>query len=207
MQMSARRNTISSAREGHRPPGSRVARGGGERGFLASLIQDIGQPVLEIGAGGCACLTLVLAKRGLRVLAIDRDAKAVTTARRAIPGPRLRRQVVLAQADAARLPFHSGSIRTVVAYNALHHADELRASVAEIARILHRTGRLIISDWDEAKDGYLDRLDRALRARFRTLTVVPRRGRRVYIAEQPRRSARTPPANAAATRPLRVAAA
>lgn len=171
--MSAGGKIVSSAGEGQRSPGRRAARGGDERGFLASLIRDIGEPVLEIGAGACACLTLVLAKRGLRILAIDRDADAVKTARRTIPGPRLRRQVVLAQADAARLPLRSGSIRTVVAYNALHHADELRAGVAEIARVLHQSGRLIISDWDEAKDGYLDRLDRTLRARFRKVTVLP----------------------------------
>ncbi len=152
-EMSMGCKIASAAGKGQRPAGSRGARGGGEREFLASLIQDIRQPVLEIGAGACACLTLVLADRGLHILAIDRDAEAVHTAHRTIRGPRLRRQVVLAQADAARLPFRSGSIRTVVAYNALHHADTVHAAVAEIARVLHEAGRLIISDWDEATDG------------------------------------------------------
>ncbi len=204
--MSAGCEIPSSSGKGERPARWRAVRGGGERGFLASLIRDVSRPVLEIGAGACACLTLVLAKRGLRILAIDRDADAVKKARRTIPGTRLRRQVVLAQADAARLPFQSGSIRTVVAYNALHHADDVRAPVAEVARVLHATGRLIISDWDEAKDGYLDRLDRALRARFRRVTVLPRCGRRVYIAEEPRGATRTARGNASVRRPARAAA-
>lgn len=110
-EMSAGRKIPSSAGRGQQPAGWRAARGGGERGFLASLIRDVSQPVLEIGAGACACLTLVLAKRGLRILAIDTDADAVKKARRTIRGPRMRRQVVLAQADAARLPLRSGSIR------------------------------------------------------------------------------------------------
>lgn len=203
--MSAGRKIPPSGGKGERPAGRRAARGGGERGFLASLIRDVSRPVLEIGAGACACLTLALAKRGLRILAIDIDADAVKKARRTIPGSRLRRQVVLAQADAARLPFRSGSIRTVVAYNALHHADKVRAAVDEIARVLHETGRLIVSDWDEAKDGYLDRLDRALRARFRKVTVIPRRLRRIYIAEEPREATRIARRYASVRRPVRTA--
>ncbi len=190
--MSAGRKIAPSSGNRRRPLGGLVAYYGvEERKFLASLIQDIDQPVLEIGAGACACLTRVLAGRGLRILAIDRDKNAVKTAHRRIRAAGEGDQVVLAQADAARLPFRSRSIRTAVAYNALHHADALRASVAEIARVLHPEGRLIISDWDEARDGYLNRLRRALRARFRRVTVLPRLGRRVYVGEQPGGSTRT----------------
>lgn len=55
-----------------------------ERGFVASLIKDTRAPVVEIGAGSCACLTLVLAARRLRILAIDRDAGAVADARQVL---------------------------------------------------------------------------------------------------------------------------
>ncbi len=199
--------TGNTARTSPRPHGRRRTRPDTEREFLASLIQDTARPVLEIGAGACACLTHVLARHGLRVLAIDRDAEAVMTARRSISGRRWRRRVVLVQADAARLPFQSASLRTVVAFNALHHADALRGAVVEIARILHGAGRLIISDWDEAKDGYLDRLDHALRARFRRLTVVKRSARRVYLAREPRRSAQARSGHALVRCPLTAAAA
>jgi len=162
----------------------------GERGFLASLIQDTNRPVVEVGTGACACLTLVLGASGFLTLAIDRDPDAAARARRLIAKTGLLRLATVAEADAAALPLRPKSVRTVVAYDALHHAPALRASIAEIARALHRQGRLIVSDRDEAKDGFLERLGRALRGHFHKVTVVPRRGRRVYICEDPQRPVR-----------------
>ncbi len=205
--MSAGCPRASSVGKGRRLIGGPGAHGVEERKFLASLIHDLNQPVLEIGAGACACLTRVLAGRGLRILAIDRDENAVKTAHRRIRAAGEGDQVFLAQADAARLPFRSRSVRTAVAYNALHHADALRATVAEIARVLHPEGRLVISDWDEARDGYLNRLVQALRARFRRVTVLSRIGRRVYVAEQPEESMRIAGRFATLRRPLHAVAA
>lgn len=162
----------------------------GEREYVASLVRDTQAPVVEVGAGACACLTLILATHGLRILAIDRDATAVADARRLLGGVDLLKRMTLMQADATTLPLRSGSIRTVVAYNALHHAEDLRGAVAEIARVLHPRGRLIVSDWDEPANGFLGRLTRALRAHFRKVTITAREDRRVYVCEHPRRKVR-----------------
>jgi len=159
----------------------------GEREFVASLVRDTRAPVVEVGAGACACLTLVLAARNFRILAIDRDAAAVADARQVLAGVGLSEQMVLAQADAGGLPLRSHSVRTVVAYDALHHAEDLWGTVLEIARVLHPRGRLIVSDWDERANGFLGRLTRALRAHFRKVRITPREVRRVYVCEQPRR--------------------
>ncbi|MBI3989824.1 MAG: class I SAM-dependent methyltransferase [candidate division NC10 bacterium] len=161
----------------------------GEREFVTSLVLDPLAPVVEVGAGGCACLTLVLAGQGLRILAIDRDADAVAYAQRVLAGARFPGMVTLVQADAAALPLQSASIRTVVAYDALHHVEDLRGAVAEIARVLHPRGRLIVSDWDEASNGFLGRLTQALRAHFHKVVVIPRDVRQVYLCEHPRRVA------------------
>ena len=45
-------------------------------------------------------------------------------------------------ADAARLPFVDGAFDLAVAYMCLHDIDEMPAAVAEIARVLARSGRL-----------------------------------------------------------------
>lgn len=162
----------------------------GERELAGSLIRDRGAPVVEIGPGTCASLTLVLAAHGFRTLTIDQDAVAVTEARHVLGGAGVLGRVAVVQAEAARLPLRSRSVRTVVAYDALHHATDLRASVAGIARVLHRRGRLIVSDWDEAANGFLGRLTRALRVYFRKVVVTPRDVRRMYVCEHPRRVTR-----------------
>ncbi len=159
----------------------------GEREYVASLIRHTQAPVVEVGTGMCACLTLVLAVHDFRILAIDRDADAVADARRILGGVDLLKRMTLIQADATTLPLRSGSIRTVVAYDALHHVEDLRGVLMDIARILHFRGRLIISDWDERENGFLERLTRALRAHFRKVRITPREVRLVYVCEQPRR--------------------
>lgn len=162
----------------------------GEREFVASLVRDIQAPVVEVGAGSCACLTLILAAHNFRILAIDRDAGAVADARRILAGGDLLNQTTPVQADAGALPLRSRSVRTVVAYNALHHTEDLWGTALEIARVLHPRGRLVVSDWDEPATGFLGRLTRVLRAHFRKVVVTPRDVRRVYVCEHPRRMAR-----------------
>jgi len=162
----------------------------GEREFVASLVCDTRAPVVEVGTGACACLTLILAAHNFRILAIDRDAAAVADARQVLGGVDLLKRMTLMQADATTLPLRSGSIRTVVAYNALHHTEDMSGTVKEIARVLHPRGRLIVSDWDEPANGFLGRLSRALRAHFRKVTITPREIRQVYLCEQPRRRLR-----------------
>lgn len=162
----------------------------GEREFVASLIRHVQAPVVEVGTGMCACLTLVLAVHDFRILALDRDADALADARKVLAGVDLLKRMTLIQADATTLPLRSGSIRTVVAYDALHHVEDLRGVLMDIARILHFRGRLIVSDWDEPANGFLGRLTRALRAYFRRVTILPRQERRVYVCEQPRRMGR-----------------
>lgn len=160
----------------------------GEREYVASLVRDTQAPVVEVGAGACACLTLVLAARGLQIVALDRDAGAVADARSVMVGAGLVSSVFLMQADAAALPLRTGNARTMVAYDALHHAEDLRGAVVDIARVLHPRGRLIVSDWDEQANGFLGRLTVALRAHFRKVVTTDREVRRVYVCEQPRRT-------------------
>ena len=155
------------------------------RAYIASLVKPGRTPVVEVGPGKCACLTILLARRGLRVLAIDLEAEAVKGAYRAIRRAGIARCVRIVQADAARMPLRPGSVRTVIAYDALHHAIELGATVRGMAAVLGAGGRLIVGDEDEAGNGFLGRLARVLRASFRTVIMTPRENWRVYVCERP----------------------
>ncbi len=156
-----------------------------DRAYIASLIGRTPALVVDVGAGACACQTVVLAKQGFRVLAIDRDAKAVRGARKAIVRARLSRRVSIVRADAAELPLRARSADVVVSYSALHHAKKLGAVVRGMAATLRPNGRLIVGDVDEKRNGYLGRLSRALQASFRTVIITPREDWCIYVCERP----------------------
>ncbi len=156
-----------------------------DRAYIASLIGRTPTLVVEVGAGACACQTLELAKQGFRVLAIDRDGKAVREARKTIGQARLSRRVDVVRADAAQLPLRLRSAESVVAYSALHHVNKLGAVVRGIAAVLRPTGRLIVGDLDEEKNGFLGRLSRALQASFRRVIMIPRGDECIYVCERP----------------------
>lgn len=155
------------------------------RAYIASLVKPGRTPVVEVGPGKCACLTILLARRGLRVLALDREAEAAGGARRATRRAGLARRVRVVQADAASMPLRPGSVRTVIAYDALHHAIELGRTNRGIAAALRPGGLLIVGDEDEARNGFLGRLVQALRANFRGVAIRALGGERVYLCEGP----------------------
>jgi SAM-dependent methyltransferase len=155
------------------------------RAYIASLIGRTPTLIVEVGAGACACQTLVLARLGFRVLAIDRDIRAVRGARKIIARARLSGRVDVVRADAAQLPLRARSAHVVVAYSALHHVNDLGAVVRGIAAALRPNGRLIVGDLDEEKNGFLGRLSRALQAAFGTVIIIPRERECLYVCEQP----------------------
>ncbi len=158
-----------------------------DRAYIASLIGRTPGLVVDVGAGACACQTVVLAKQGFRVLAIDRDPKAISEARKAVARARLSRRVSIVRADAAQLPLRARSTDVVVAYSALHHAKRLGAVVRSAAAALRPNGRLIVEDLDEKRNGFLGRLSRALQASFRTVILTPRDDSWcLYVCERPR---------------------
>jgi len=92
---------------------------------------------LEIGCGE-GRVARDLAKRGHRVAGIDASPTLIDAAREADPDGDYR------VADAARLPFESGSFDLVVAYNSLMDVEDFRGAVREAARVLTDGGRFCI---------------------------------------------------------------
>jgi ubiquinone/menaquinone biosynthesis C-methylase UbiE len=156
-----------------------------ERSFAVSLLKYPGELVLDVGTGDCACIASILASQRTPVLAIDRDKRTIGAARKFLDTQHVKEGVRLLQDDITASSLPSDSFRNIVCFNVLHHVPQFDGALAELRRILAPDGRLIISDFDENRDGFLGRLEQAVNRRFRSVTRYHRwRGRLVLSCEK-----------------------
>jgi SAM-dependent methyltransferase len=95
--------------------------------------------VLDVGCGeGRFCR--LLARAAVQTTGIDPTAALIEAARRRHPDGRY----VMARAE--NLPFPDGSFDLVVSYLSLVDIEDLRAAVAELARVLAPGGKLLIAN-------------------------------------------------------------
>jgi SAM-dependent methyltransferase len=83
----------------------------------------------------------ILGGRARRVVGVDMDLRAVRTARAQVGD----RPGTVVAADGGRLPFHDGAFDVVTSFETLEHLTERGAFLAELRRVLGRTGLGIIS--------------------------------------------------------------
>jgi SAM-dependent methyltransferase len=109
------------------------------RSAEAVLLADtpLEPPVLDVGCGDGLFAELSDRLRG--AVGVDLGSREV---RRAAHRGIYRATV---QADAARLPFATGSFATVVSISSLEHMTDLDRVLAELARVLRPGGRLVFS--------------------------------------------------------------
>ncbi len=176
VQLTVAQTSSKSARR--RPVGQN------ERSFALTLMKYPGEPVLDVGTGDCACIASIVATSGTPVVALDRDRATIIAARKFLDTRHLK-GIRLLQDDIAASNLPSDSFRNIVCFNVLHHVPQLNSALAELHRILASDGRLIISDFDENRDGYLGRLQQAVDCHFRTVTTHHRwKGRLVLSCEK-----------------------
>ncbi len=112
-----------------------------EEAALDELLPDArGAQALDVGCGSGRHLRRLIAGGARRVVGCDLAAAMLARARHAAPGARL------ARADARALPFRARVFDLVVCGLALGHVAELRAALAEIARVLAPGGVAVWSD-------------------------------------------------------------
>lgn len=93
-------------------------------------------PSLDLGAGLAYYSRHLLAGRAEPVVAVEVDFSAL---------PSMGEGVRPLQGDALRLPFASGSLRTVLLADVLEHCPDDRPVLAEISRVLAPGGLLVLS--------------------------------------------------------------
>ncbi|MGB3735384.1 MAG: class I SAM-dependent methyltransferase [Ilumatobacter sp.] len=106
-----------------------------------------GERVVDIGAGlGAGAMRV--ARSGAEVLAVEPTpfVRRALTMRRFLSRHRARLDVVDGAAEA--IPAPDRSVDAVMAVNTMHHWIDVERGVAEIARVLRPTGRLLLVDED-----------------------------------------------------------
>ena len=117
--------------------------------FIADA--DEGGTALDIGCGNGRHAEL-LAEAADRVVGLDASEALLSAARE-----RVGESVSLLLGDAARLPLAADSVDLAVYVATLHHlptADDRRASLDELARVLAPDGRALVSAWSTAHDRF-----------------------------------------------------
>jgi len=108
----------------------------------------LGGPILEVGAGA-GRLTVPLARRGARVVAVDVSAAMLArlTARLTTEPPEIQRRVRVIRADAQRLPLRGVFPLILLPYytlNDLRTAEAQRKALTEVARFLAHGGCVMV---------------------------------------------------------------
>lgn len=112
---------------------------------LAGAVE--GLRVLDVGTGG-GLMAAAIARGGAVVTSVDIQFAVVLRARESLKaaGAAVAGRSRLAVADAAQLPFRSGSFDAVFAFDSMHHMPDCGATVREMERVLKPGGRLVVAD-------------------------------------------------------------
>ncbi len=117
------------------------------RAVIPLLASEAGQEILDAGCGP-GVNSITLARRGLRVTAIDEDPEKLETLealQRAL-APDLK----LERADVCRLPFEDSAFDKVLCSEVLEHVEDDHGAVSEFARVLRPGGLLVVTVPSEA---------------------------------------------------------
>ena len=115
-----------------------------EKAFAVADVQPE-RTAADIGAG-TGFITEGLARRGLRVIAVDQSEEMLATMKKKFASFE---GIEYRQGEAENLPVESGAVDYVFANMYLHHVESPPEAIREMARILKPLGRLIITDADE----------------------------------------------------------
>lgn len=106
---------------------------------------DSGKTAADIGAGS-GFITEGLLKMGLNVIAVDQSEKMLEQLIQTAQNPK---SLDVRVGDANYLPINNDEVDYVFANMCLHHVESPEKVIKEMARILKKGGKCIITDLDE----------------------------------------------------------
>lgn len=112
-------------------------------------------PLLEIGTGK-GHFTLVLARKGFRVVSVDLDPAPQRLAREYLRQKGLSPKVRILVMNAENLKFPQGSFESVISVNFMHHARKPIACLAEMVRAVR--SKIVIADVNKKGEAILERV-------------------------------------------------
>jgi demethylmenaquinone methyltransferase/2-methoxy-6-polyprenyl-1,4-benzoquinol methylase len=88
-------------------------------------------------------VAFALAERGCTVVGLDQSPQMLAVARGKLRGaPELADRITFVQGEAERLPFETGSFDSLTFTYLLRYVDDRAATLAELARVVSRGGRI-----------------------------------------------------------------
>ena len=104
---------------------------------------------LDVGMGDCACMSFLLAAEGFDVVGIDRSSHAVHAAREQARGRKFKGSFLARRMDAEHLVFTAGEFDVVLAYRAIHHADNVEKVLHEMWRVCRARGSILVAELND----------------------------------------------------------
>jgi ubiquinone/menaquinone biosynthesis C-methylase UbiE len=119
--------------------------------FVAEAAGGLEGPVLDVGTGR-GLLAMALAQRGLDVVSVDVDPEDSELAAGLAGEAGLASRIRFLLQDARALPFPDSSFGCAAMMEVLHHLDDARPVLAEMARLVRPSGTIIVAEFME--DGF-----------------------------------------------------
>ena len=114
-----------------------------------------GSSMLEIGTGK-GHMTIVLAKKGFRLISIDLDRKAQYIARMHLKSIKRSKSVNLKIMNAERLQYKDNSFDYVISVNFIHHAKNPLKCLKEMIRVAKN--KLIVADINKRGERIMEKV-------------------------------------------------
>lgn len=164
-----------------------------ERERIFELTSLEAKNVLDLGTCGCECMSMVLAKHGFRVTAVDNSEERLREAQEYAAEEGLSDLIDFQKEDAAELSFEDGSFDAVVAYNLLRYCGHVEKVISEMFRVCKERGKIIVAELnaerrkeaEHAKDSaFLVRIEKLVRGHSSQFEVFDLDFTRVWVVRR-----------------------